>query len=291
MNKALLVRLASYLLDPSSQAAAIQPVSSQPTPSSQPPSQQASSALQPMQIPSKGGIYIDDIRITNDDQVAYLYNFDDADISDWSPRPGASLVAAPKTERNRCVYLNRLDQKNTGMGRATTVDKIGNLRVAASVFLPAVSEQWGHNENRRGVECTYFYVYSGSSNDAFRFGVALLPDDPAYRCALMRYRSAVVESNGKKENGAIGGAELTTDTAVLAPLTWATIELRLNPATSIASLTLNGTQVLSCAYDPAQFTSLRNIEIGCWQGDQKWPDWPTATNKAQGNEDAGNPIS
>ena len=199
-----------------------------------------------------GGIYVDDIAITNNGAPVFSDNFDDGSISDWYMINDAAVTSAHSHSPSDSLYLN--------WHGAAVADAIHHISVAqpsvmdysAWVYLPPVSEQYKWNHN--GFSFTNLVLHSGNTSSNLGAGVELYPNESAYRIWLHW------NNFGGTNTTAVSGV-------VLAANTWAQLTLRMDNASGNAYALFNGQQLTSISYNPQSFQSFNRASVWGWLGD------------------------
>jgi hypothetical protein len=199
-----------------------------------------------------GGIYFDDLSVTNNGTSVFSDNFDDGSISDWTPKNDAALSSSVARSAQYSVYLNQWGSTVADAFHSVSIATPGVVEASVWVWLPPTQEQYRPTS-------TYIYLYSGNPSDNMYAGIELRDGETGYRVKL-------------GWNG-VPGDSARTSSVVLAPQTWAKLTLRLNAASgnSTAYALLNDQTQLSFWYTPSTWTSVNKVSFWGWLGGASEP--------------------
>ena len=205
-----------------------------------------------------GGIYIDNLKITNNGKVIFSDSFDGGKLVGWTKMTDASWIPdGPNTQKGALLLNKHGSVAATAYHGLSSGQSLGVVEMSAEVFCTAPSEQYGWAV-RKGACGTFFRLYSGSSNATIEAKVQLNPCQTSYQLGITAMNS---------QQGTY------SKLPVLRPAKWATITLRLDPRSATATFFLDGRAFVSARYNPQQFRSLKEIGIVTGLGDgSKWTD-------------------
>lgn len=211
-----------------------------------------------------GGIYFDDVSVSNNGKVVFADNFNDGNIDGWKiARPDVRCIQTETKPINYCLYLNRLNDINTYASRLQTINNVGAFEVKAFVNLPPAKEQWGYRRGRR--DTTRIDVMTARNQHWFYVAIQLEPKESACRLQLTYVKQPEKGPDGKitKSNS----EDFRTQSPVVPLCAWAEIAFTLDPVKKKATVLLDGKPQVSCDYDPSQIKNVISVDLTTWMGD------------------------
>jgi hypothetical protein len=209
----------------------------------------------------RGGVYFEDVSVINDGKAVLNDNFNTGKLDDWRVvRPLCTTVGSDDRPPNYCLYMNRLNDINTGVTRKVTCDNVRTLEVKAAVFLPSPQEQWGYTHRR--MERTRIDLNTFREEQWFYIAIDLNPGQPGYSVQLVYIKPELHEPCG-------GGEKYDSRGPVIAPNQWSLVSFKLDPSKKSATVYVNGQAVVSCNYDPSRIHKLTNLDLTTWMGDKE----------------------
>jgi probable HAF family extracellular repeat protein len=198
----------------------------------------------------RGGIYFDDILLTNNGKVVFFEDFQGISMLSSLPS-GHKARGQSAVSKACCLYLT------TGvsdMGQVISIQHPGVIELSAWVWLPPASEQAAST-------FTYLRLYSASSHDAIGVGVQEDGRGKGYFVKLLWNRSDGDDKEVQSKGSALQSGR------------WARLKLRLESASGKASAILDNVTQASVHYAPSNFRTFSRIFImGCLAAAKK-PKW------------------
>jgi probable HAF family extracellular repeat protein len=185
----------------------------------------------------RGGIYFDDILLTNDSKPVFFDDFQSGDLSGWSKQNDAKVESS--ASKAYCLFLNFQGPAQLATSHNILVQNPGVIELSAWVWLPPASEQ-------EFLTSTSLYRYSSGSDDNISVGVQEDSRD-GYIVTLRWYRS-----NGDDK-------QVKSQGSVLKSGKWARLTLRLDKGSENASVIFNGVTQASFHYAPYNFRTINKI--------------------------------
>lgn len=210
-----------------------------------------------------GGIYFDDLLVTNDSYEVMSDDFNDGNLSYWWYHVMAKPSRAQSHSPAYSVHLNQLgDSVSLAACAARDFDILnpGIVEMSSWVWLPPVNEQ-GSEQIHSGA-ATYMLLYSKNSIDNFGCLVGLLGEDTSYRLYLKWNENST-------PNGSINHSR---ESAIrITPEVWTKLSLRADRSTGMVSGYIDGTKFAEFAYNQENFTSFRGISYWGYLGGNNAP--------------------
>lgn len=220
---------------------------------------------------NRGGVYFDDVSLTNNGTKIFSDDFNSGQITVWShPRPLVTLFRYASNPVNYCVYLNRMIDINTYMSRMPKCGNVGALEFKALVYLPGNQEQWNSMHGSR--DRTRINIMTGRNEDWFYVAIDGNPRETGYRVQLTHVNPR--EKNTQPGGCGGAGADYKTSGPVIPPATWVELVFKLDPAAKTAAVSVNGRSVVSGPYDPSLIHSLSLFDLCTWMGDRQATQQP-----------------
>lgn len=203
-----------------------------------------------------GGVYIDDVRITNNGRQVLFDNFNDGTLNAWASVSQAIPVRVSPESSEYLLHMNRHERTSASMMYRMPQQPIGVFELSALVYIALAQEQADYRLNR--TSDLLFRLTSAAARGTITAGVKLYAKDQGNKVDVV-----VLQLIGQQQNT---GSD-RTKTSVLPCEKWATITLRLDPATRTATVLLDGNTVASTQYDPNSFPGFRMLTVLCGYGD------------------------
>lgn len=217
---------------------------------------------------NRSGIYFDDISVSNNGSVVFSDDFNTGKITGWSiTRPLVEPYRLSTNPVNYCVYMNRMQDTNTGMDyqrREIKSITVGQLEIKALIYLPSNEELWGWGEKWGAMARTRIDLDAGTKDDCFYVAIDGLPGEMGYQVHIVRTPYKSTPSTGSERKA----VQYKNTAPVIPPATWVHLCFKLDPKTKTAVVTIDGKQVASEAYDPDLIHSLQSLDLTTWMGDQ-----------------------
>lgn len=199
-----------------------------------------------------GGVYVDDLRVTNNGAQVLLDNFETGKLDGWTKLTGAELAA---NEQNKSLAINRHGNYAATAYRTISIDKPGLVEISWFIFVAPVGEQY---DCKKGGACTMsIRLLSGmsASSNAGVPSAALILNPCETTC-----RAGLAPANSFN-------ATAKTKSPVLSLGRWVPVVFRLDSANGKATLLVNGREAVSMSYDPSSTKSIRQIGFVSQFGD------------------------
>lgn len=203
-----------------------------------------------------GGVYLDNIQLKNDGNVAFTENFDSGNISAWYQLGDASLFTVDQKTPSRMLWMNS-HGKNTGMAQHKLyITPNGCTELSASVYIAPAAEQYEWQKERFSAffMSLEYRKTPNSPADSIRIEVILYPKDKGCKVAAKRNSPVVTKFN-------------MTPQPVLSTGKWVLLTLRLDPVAGTATACIDNTPLASVPYDPADFPMFNNLVLSTSFGD------------------------
>jgi hypothetical protein len=199
-----------------------------------------------------GGIYIDNLKITNNGKEVFSDALDSGKLVGWTKMSDTTWIPdGPNTQKGTMLLNKHIFCAATAYHSLSAKD-LGVVELSADVYCTPPDEQYDQRVKKCGC-VTYFTLYSGSSERDIQATIKLNPCQSSYQLAITSAKSREPSVYSKLP--------------VLAPATWSTIKFRLDPTRATATLSLDGKAIISAPYEPEQFQSLREIGLCTGLGD------------------------
>ena len=206
---------------------------------------------------ASGGIYLSNIRITNDGNVVLADDFRSGRLQGWTGLECASVVIQ-KPNTPGILYLNAHSSNNSGYSASAwhslNVGNPGLVEMSLAIYVAPAQEQYVWQQKRDNCLC-YIKFFSMGVNDktesqVAQIGVQLNKNEEA--CRLYVYS----QTGPNAMNGQVDMPVSNTKTPVLPTGKWVTLHMRMDPLTSTLSLMMDDKTVVSTPYEP---TKVHNI--------------------------------
>jgi hypothetical protein len=202
--------------------------------------------LLPCALFAKGGVYIDNMLVTNDGRNIFSDDFDSGTLRNWT-----GLVAATVPCDAKKTYCSMHLNMHTNTGTATALHEMpieapGVLEVRWRLWVAPADEQSRHKDTLLGllvaVMCQQQKNWIAASTD-----LCTDTDKPSL---------SILVNNVEKTSG----VKIPTSK-------WVEMALRFDPGSSTVSFLADGKVAVTAKYDPSQFTSVRQLRLECGYGD------------------------
>lgn len=215
-----------------------------------------------------GGIYIDDLQITNNGKVVFSDNFDRTSLTGWTDTTDASVVVDQSQKHQSALLLN--SHISCPVAQAThslLLKNAGLVEMSAAIYCTPADEQFQHHVKKIGCVTSFILGPTRSELDGIDAVIELNPNGSAYQLGVTSLRS-----------GTITKSAVTTN-PIMQPGKWALIKLRLDPKTATATVFLDGNAVASIGYNPEDYRKISEVNIVTPMGDgSKRTDTEPVTN-------------
>lgn len=203
-----------------------------------------------------GGVYLDDLQVTNDGGVTFFDTFDKANRGQWTSTSDISFVLAEGSTTQRLLCMNKHHEKDSAAIAYPKVTSAGLVEVTTKVFVTSPEEQ---------------YLYRNGKASAFN--MIFHSAKPGY------YMWAIVDLSAKAQANRVGirsqyltagkqtGSAAFSQSPILKPSTWYALTLRLDPSSGTATVLLDGNPVATKPYNPGDYESISKLSILCSYGD------------------------
>ncbi len=205
---------------------------------------------------ASGGVYLDDLQVTNDGGVTFFDTFDNGNSGQLTSASDISFVLAEGSTTQRLLCMNKHHEKDSAAIAYPKVTSAGLVEVTTKVFVTSPEEQ---------------YLYRNGKASAFNMVVHSAK--PGY------YMWAIVDLGAKAQTNRVGirsqyltagkqtGSAAFSQSPILKPSAWYTLTLRLDPSSVTATVLLDGNPVATRPYNPGDFESISKLSILCSYGD------------------------
>ena len=106
--------------------------------------------LAPLNAHAEGGVYFDNIQITNDGSKVFADNFDERELAEWTNCKDVSIEHDRAVNTSAYLELNKHGKELSRAGRNLQVSKAGKVELSFSVYLPPIAQQFCENGNYCG---------------------------------------------------------------------------------------------------------------------------------------------
>ena len=215
-------------------------------------------ALAPQVVTAAGGIYIEDLTVTNDGRVVFSDNFDDGSISDWEAVRDATVELQQTKPPNGVLHVNRQGDICCCAYHKVSIPRPGVVELSAWVFLPSVEEQSCYKTSASSF--TGLSILSGSTDDSVAVDVELRPKEKGYRVQI--------HANTYETGKPCQAERRSTSSVVLTPGKWARLSLKMVFDGGSAFASLDGKELLSMSFLLEHYAPIKQAAIWGWLGDK-----------------------
>lgn len=194
----------------------------------------------------RGGIYFDDILLTNNGNAVVFDDFESGNLSGWLTTNDATVESSSSGPRASCLYLNHQADVVSEAFHAIFMEDPGVVELSAWVWLPPADEQGP-------AKFTNLMLYS-RDGDNIAAGVKVDRQQTGYLITLHWNRH-----DGDHKDAVSNGS-------VLKPGKWARLMLRLDKGSETASALLDGVTQASFPYVSSNFATMRQMSVWGWLG-------------------------
>jgi hypothetical protein len=199
-----------------------------------------------------GGIYIDNLKITNNGKEVFSDAFNSGKLIGWNKMNDAIWSSDRANTQQGAMLLNKHQFCAATAYHSFSAKNIGIVEVSADVYCTPPDEQY-ERISKKNACGTFFRLYSGSSNATIEAKIQLNVCQSTYQLGITHLDARQGETYSKLP--------------VMQPATWSHIVLRLDPRSATATMFLGGKAYVTAGYDPQQFQSLQEIGIVTGLGD------------------------
>jgi hypothetical protein len=220
-----------------------------------------STALPVLGEDTLGGIFLRDLRVSNNGNSVFFEDFNAEELCGWNTvNTGAWTTEAPGEPAKFCLYLNRETDENAGVARKIECSKVGTLEISAYVYCPAPEQQWAYTHGARSR--TRIDLETKRGEHGFYLTIDLNPGETGYRVGLVHMKPELREmGNGVEKYESQG--------VVITPQKWTHLSFKLNPSARTATVSVDGKPQVSCEYSPDKISSVDYVDLTTWMGDQE----------------------
>ncbi len=228
-----------------------------------------------------GGIYLDDMTLTNYGTQMFTDGFNDSALRGWSDLHDVSLGQV--NQGSYLLLMNAHSAEAATAWRQLNVKDAGVVELTCKVLVAPSDEQYQYKNKKYSL--LYLVLASGNTSAAIRGVVSLNPKEkgsrasigvqqtvtpPAQAPASSDSQSAVPKVIIPKigpQYARIKNSGATSTAPVIQPKTWALVTLKLDSKTSTASVLVDNKKIVSQPYNPSDFQSIRGIYLWSTYGD------------------------
>lgn len=224
-----------------------------------------------------GGVYLDDLTLTNYGTPMFTDGFNDKSLPGWSSLKDVSLGQV--NEGSLLLHLNAHSAQPATAWRALNVKEAGVVEVSTKLMVMPPDEQSRYKNNSYSL--LNLTLCSGSSPATIMAVVNLRPREKANRVSIGVQQTVSTPpadpaktKDGKPviptlgpQNAKVKNSGATSATPLIQPKTWVLLTLKLDSKTSTASVLVDNKVIVSKPYSPKDFTSVRGIWLKCDYGD------------------------
>lgn len=201
-----------------------------------------------------GGIYVDNLQVTNNGITAFMNTFDNTTVlRGWTRLSDASVAVDRANRRQGAMLVNRHVFAVANAYHNVEFQVAGPVEISAAIYCTPAAEQYDWQVKKKACS-TNLIIYSGSSKTWIDASVQLNPCQSTYQVGILAA-------------GAAGGSNVYSKQPILSPGRWALLTMRLDRDAARATLFLDGKEITSTHYDPDKFRSIQQIAISSQLGD------------------------
>lgn len=225
-----------------------------------------------------GGVYLDDLTLTNYGTPMFTDGFNDKSLPGWSKLKDVSLGQVK--EGSLLLHLNAHSALPATAWRALNVKDAGVVEVSMKLMVMPPGEQSQYKKNTYSL--MNLTLCSGNSPAMIMAVVNLRPKEKANRVSIGVQQTVTTPpadpapriKDGKPviprlgpQSARVKSSGATSATPLILPKTWVLLTLKLDSKTSTASMLVDNKQIVSKPYSPKDFESVRGIWLQCSYGD------------------------
>lgn len=202
--------------------------------------------LLPCALLAKGGVYIDDVKITNDGVVVFSDSFNGGDLKNWTALRDAT-APCDKDPASCCLHLNN---HGTGLPNAThtlAMKEAGVVEVSWRQWVAPAEEQAGHERTVVGVMMGIVGEKTGRSI-------------VASTCLYVGDKEPCLSVDVDGKTGKL--SELNVPTGK-----WVRMLVRMDSATSKVTFSADGKVGVEETYDPKSLLPAKQLTFQSGLGD------------------------
>ena len=218
-----------------------------------------------------GGVYLDDVKVTNNGAVALFDNFDDGGLTGWYNLSDATCEC--KSGKPPCgMLLNKHIFCAAGASHNLAIGQPEVVELSANVFVTPPEEQYDIAVKKYAAstckcgcggpsDIMYITLYAEATvpprktTPKVDFYIQQVGSEAGCRVGV-----EATQSNGSTSRSGCSGAPIPQRQ-------WTPILLRLDPRTKLARLFVDGRQVSQTGYDPASLSQIQQLNLCCGFGD------------------------
>jgi hypothetical protein len=201
-----------------------------------------------------GGVYVDNVRVTNDGQNAFLDNFDTGKLVGWTNATTAQVVC----DRSNCsMLLNKHVFCAAGAFHPLAIENPGVVDTSMDLYVTPAAEQY--DCHKKNLPCIFYITLYSSvttgkrTDDILGAGLSLAPNAQGCNVGFKSNKQCLCKS--------------WTTTPVVPAGQWVTLTFRLDAVNGRATIFVNARQVISIPYDRGPNPPVRQIGLCCGFGD------------------------
>jgi len=201
-----------------------------------------------------GGVYVHNVRVTNDGQTAFFDGFDTGKLVGWTKTSGAGVVC----DRSNCsLLLNKHVYCAAGGFHPLAIDNPGVVDTSMYLYVTPATQQY--DCRKKGLSCTFYVtlyssVASGRRTDEILgAGVTLQPNGQACNVGFRSLKKCL--------------CKYWTKTPVLPVGQWVQLTFRLDTTRGRAAILVDGSEAISMPYDRGPNPPIREIGLCSGFGD------------------------
>lgn len=208
-----------------------------------------------------GGIFIRDLRITNNGNSVFSEDFNKEELSGWTTiNSGISTKPSTDDSTKLCLYMNRETDEKTAISHKIVCSSVSAFELSAYVYLPSPEQQWAYSHGSR--VRTRIDIETGQGEDSFYIPIDLNPGETGYRVGLAHVRPETMSS-------AAGLDTYDSKDVVVKPQRWTLVSLKLDPNAKTATVFVDGKAQASCDYTPSKVRRVEYVDLTTWMGDKE----------------------
>jgi len=229
---------------------------------------------------ASGGVYLDDLTVTNYSTPMFTDHFNDPTLRGWSNLHDVSL--GQMGEGSYLLYMNAHSDQAATAWRQLNMKDAGVVEVSFKMLVTPPDEQYKYKKDTFSL--FYLVLASGNTPATAKAIVSLKQHEKGNRVSIAVQQTTTPATPQAKpepgkpmlptlglQNATLKNLGAMSPGLVIQPKTWVLVTLKLDSKKSMASVLVDNKEIVSKPYKPQDFQSVRGIWLWSTYGDGAKP--------------------